>query len=104
MKVTQHVNPTASAKRTRSSVTSNLILHLTMDWTQYRHVGMTPQVRDRVIAGLRTGEVDPLVLCETLGITSWSQTNVERDRELLDSARAEVERAAREGFVVLGAA
>lgn len=101
MKVTQNVTPTARAKRTASSTIGNLVMHLVMDWSNYVHLGMTPAIRDRVIAGLRDGSVQPAILCETLGIPTQA---IDRDRELLASAQAEVERATQRGIRVLGVA
>jgi len=104
MKVIQEVHPDAPAKRMSSTEVSNLVLHLMMDWHTYRHLGMTPAVRDRTIAGLRNGTVEPRVLCETLGIPYKKVTASERDRSILADASADLERALEAGANILGGA
>lgn len=105
MKVTHAITPEAEAKRTMPSATvNNLILHLVMDWHLYVDLGMTPEVRNRTIAGLRDGSVQPRVLCETLGIPYESVTTTDRDRSILSSARKDLERALATGANVLGRA
>lgn len=104
-KVTQEVRPEARAKRTMPSTSvANLILHLMMDWHLYQHLGMTPTVRDRIIAGLRDGSVKPRVLCETLGIAYESVTTSDRDRSILSGAWDDLERAITAGINILGRA
>lgn len=104
-KVTQQVRADAHAKRTMpSSSVSNLILHLLMDWHLYVHLGMTPEVRNRTIAGLRDGSVKPRVLCETLGIPYESVTTADRDRSILAGAEEDLKRTLATGANVLGSA
>lgn len=98
MRVTQNVNPTASARRTKSSSVNNLVMLLMMDWHAYRHVGMTPTMRDRTIAGLRDGSVKPEAVCEYLGI----QADISDPNALLDEAKADLERVLATGANVLG--
>lgn len=105
MKVTQSARADAHAKRTMpSAAVNNLILHLLMDWHLYVDLGMTPEVRNRTIAGLRDGSVKPRVLCETLGIPYESVTTSERDRSILAGAEQDLRQTLAHGINVLGSA